>query len=53
MQVVAHVKQPTMAVKVDDDLPFRVDGLHRAFHVSDGKAFPGPQLPRFVRRMRS
>ncbi len=42
MQVVTHVKHPTMAVKLDDDLPFRVDGLHRAFHISDGKAFPVP-----------
>ena len=46
-------KHATMAVKLDDDLPFRVDGLHRAFHVSDRKAFPASQLPQFVRAMRS
>ena len=49
MQAVTHVKHPTMAVKLDDDLPFRADGLHRAFHVSNGKAFPGSQFPQFVR----
>ena len=47
-QVVAHVKHATVAVKLDDDISFRADGLHRALDVSDGKAFPAPQFPQFV-----